>query len=81
MTRDDVLEIGRQADIETAHANKLMTDRERRIYWAERFAAIVEARTRKDCAQACYTRADNWKENAARAAKLCGDAIMSKVNI
>ena len=60
-----------QADIETAHANKPMTERERRFYWIERYTAIV----RKECAEGCYLRADNWKDNAARAAKLCGDAI------
>ena len=30
---------------------------------------------RKRCAEACYLRANSWKDNAARAAKLCGDAI------
>lgn len=30
---------------------------------------------RKRCADACYIRASSWKDNAARAAKLCGDAI------
>ena len=32
---------------------------------------------RKRCAEACYLRAQSWKDNAARAAKLCGDAITS----
>lgn len=35
-------------------------------------AVIAE---RKRCAKACYLRAASWKDNAARAAKLCGDAI------
>ena len=38
-------------------------------------AAVLLERQR--CAQACYTRADHWKDNAAKAAKLCGDAIMA----
>ena len=41
----------------------------------ERFEALVRADQRKKDADACYTRAANWKDNAARAAKLCGDAI------
>lgn len=67
----DITEMILEADIETAHANKLMTERERRMYWIERYTAIV----RKKCAEACYLRATSWKDNAARAAKLCGDAI------
>ncbi|MGI9141554.1 MAG: hypothetical protein ACR2IJ_00030 [Fluviibacter sp.] len=74
MTRD-IAEMILQADIETAHANKPMTERENRMYWIERYTAIV----RTDCAQACYTRAAHWKDNAAKAARLCGDAIISKV--
>ena len=71
----DIIEMIRKADIETAHANKPMTERERRLYWIERYTAIVEAEVRRKCAQACYTRSDHWKENAAKAARLCGDAI------
>lgn len=36
-------------------------------------AAVLLERQR--CAAACYARANAWKDNAARAAKLCGDAI------
>ena len=71
----DITGMIRQADIETAHANKPMTERERRLYWIERYTAIVEAEVRSKCAQSCYVRANAWKENAAKAAKLCGDAI------
>lgn len=71
----DIIEMIRQADIETAHANKPMTDRERRLYFIEQYTAIVEAEVRSICAQACYVRANAWKENAAKAARLCGDAI------
>lgn len=75
MTRD-IADMILQADIETAHANKPMTERESRLYWIEQYTAIV----RKECAEACYLRANSWKDNAARAAKLCGDAITSMGN-
>lgn len=40
----------------------------------EQASQLIE-HIRKQCAQACYARANAWKDNAARAAKLCGDAI------
>lgn len=41
----------------------------------ETLIAMVEAAVRQECAGACYARASAWKENAARAARICGDAI------
>jgi len=46
------------------------------LYVALSVEAAVLAE-RKRCAEACYLRAQSWKDNAARAAKLCGDAITS----
>lgn len=77
MTRDDMIYLAKEAGFATVEdvwvGETRITDK------IETLVAMVEAVIRRDCAQACYTRADNWKENAAKAAKLCGDAIMAKV--
>ena len=71
MTRDDLMQLFQDAGLK-------MPTRGKHFFISDDAAIQLIQHVRKDCAQSCYTRADNWKENAARAAKLCGDAIMAK---
>ena len=50
------------------------------LYAAPVSAEAIRADQRQKDAAACYLRANSWKDNAARAAKLCGDAITAMGN-
>lgn len=66
MTRDEVLRIGRQAGafIEAAQEKDLL--------WLERFAALVAAAEREECAKVCET-VGNHNITAA-----CAEAIRAR---
>ena len=72
MTRDDLLKA-------FADAGLKMPTRGKHFFMSDDAAIQLIQHIRIDCAQKCYTRADHWKDNAAKAAKLCGDAIMAGV--
>ena len=68
MTRDDLLKA-------FADAGLKMPTRGKHFFMSDDAAIQLIQHIRKECAQACYARANAWKENAAKAARLCGDAI------
>jgi len=85
--REALAEPVKQEPVATVNANDegywadILPDRDVKVGQLLYVAPVsVEAAVlaeRKRCAEACYLRAQSWKDNAARAAKLCGDAITS----
>ena len=67
----NIIELTKEADIYVAHLNKPMTDKEVRLAFLERFAALVRAEALEEAAKVC-DEFGPWRDTTG---KDCAEAI------
>ena len=67
----NIIELAKEADIYVAHLNKPMTDKEVRLAFLERFAALVRSEALEEAAEWC----DRLANNGSLDAEDCAAAI------